>query len=167
MGELVVKIKMNKKGQFYLLTAVILATVLWASLPQHREQTIVRTTFDVLRENFITESPNVINYALSNEKNLTETYKIFVEDFIRYAETKQVEFGVTYLIRTPDYLEVGNYLGEPVKVEVYGEVETLESGELGTYRSAPTATVYIEDTPFRYEFDNDPVQFKALFKQIS
>lgn len=158
---------MNKKGQFYLLTAVILATVLWASLPSQQEETIVRPTFDVLRENFIAESPNVINYALLNEENVTEVFSSFVEEFIRFGETRQVEFGVVYLIRTANGLEVGNFIGEEVKVEVYGVVESLSPGQLGTYPSGPTSTIYLDETPFRYTFNNDPVQFKALFKQIS
>lgn len=159
--------KMHKKGQFYLLTAIILLVVLWSGLPTANEQKIVRSTFELLRDNFITETPYVVNHAISSQGNLSKAYNNFVLSFIDYASSKQVAFGVAYVLKTESKIEVGNYIGGPLTVETNGQLATQQEGEVSQYDLSEKLNLYFGNSTFKYEFASEPVEFKALFRQIS
>lgn len=151
---------MDKKGQFYLITALILLiptyTLLVSQQNFGREKT---TNFDVLSKNYISESRIVINNALYYDNNIYQEIESFTQDFIDYSNTKNIDLKILYMVKNGESLRVVNYLKD---VEITDFNITLKSSETINLNTTNEITIKYEETEYIYEFSNETIEFKAL-----
>ena len=161
--------RLNKKAQFYVLAAILLSTFLFASLTGNARVTDVDESFDSIITNFVTESPHVINHAKFAGLDVSENYNDYVNDFIYYAETKNIRFGVMYLLAgvpSEDKIELVNYIGTDIIVDVHGVPYPLENDGNITINRTNSVSVIYSGTEYQYTLEEKGIDFKALFRNI-
>lgn len=154
----------GKRGQFYILTAIVLISYAFMVI---RPSAVVQEKRDVFKElyqNFISESPVVVNSAIYDGANVSERFSAFAGSYADYAVTKSPNFRFLYILRDGDSMIVGNRLGMSVNVTVGG------SGYNVTDRSVITvspAGVGVDVAGISYSFGIGPeaYQVKSLFRQ--
>lgn len=137
---------MNKRGQIYILVALILALVLYMLMTKTNiiyEHEII-DDFETLSRNYDIEASKFMNSLLSEDKSEGEVeilFDIFTCDFTRYAKNQNPDFSLIYVFEYGENLYIGNYLEQPILVEdtymipgckegtvISGGVEGLEFG---------------------------------------
>jgi len=113
---------MNKRGQVYLLAAIIFAVALYgvSSIVNKVEQKEIRGDFEKLSENYETESARFINSLLGDETiNKFESYSEFTMAFSSYVKAQDPSFGLIYAFSTPedDIVQIGNFLEDDIWVK--------------------------------------------------
>ena len=117
---------MQKRGQIYLLTVIILAFVIYLLYTDTNivKRTILDDDFEELSQNYDVESAKFVNYLLTRsttDQTLTDnSIRSYFEDFTSffksYSKTKNSEFGLLYLFDFRNKLYIGNYLDEDVRI---------------------------------------------------
>jgi len=129
---------MNKKGQFFIFVAVILALVIYVVVSQVNriEEKILLEDFNELSKNYATEAPKQVNDILKGvagnptkdpTTEVNDGLGIFTEDFLDYAKTQDPNIGFVYMYydkNTKQYY-VSNYLSS-------GAIETVEGDSIPT-----------------------------------
>jgi len=111
---------MNKRGQFYILVALIvcfLAFIVVSKANTIQEQ-IALQNFDSFAQNYLEESARVTNEELANQNpDVNSKLSTFTNDFVDYARKKDPNLGVVYIYGEGENLIIKNYLnGETLKV---------------------------------------------------
>ena len=110
---------MNKKGQVYILAAVIIAfliNVLFAETNIVKE-TIIEDDFEEISSNYEIESAKFVNSLIGQDtEKVVNSFASFSSIFSSYAKTKNPEFSLIYLFSYNDGLYVGNFLDEEVSI---------------------------------------------------
>jgi len=84
---------MKKKGQFYLLTTIIIITIIVSLITvsnYSRERSNIK--FNYLGEELEIESEKVLDYGIKNNKNLKELLENFTRDYSDYSDTENSYF---------------------------------------------------------------------------
>ncbi|MEK6861773.1 MAG: hypothetical protein AABY07_07430, partial [Nanoarchaeota archaeon] len=108
---------MNKRGQVYLLAALIIGFILFIVItPSNivRELTI-DDRFEELSKNFEIESAKFINYLIKEEKDVPSSFLNFTILFTSYSKTKNPDFGLIYAFIKDNKLYIGNYLDDQAR----------------------------------------------------
>jgi len=103
---------MNKRGQFYLVIALVLSLTIYGVT--YRVNSIAEPKlwedFNHVSTNYITESVIVANGALGRKGNVTEELRNFSYTFLEYAQKRNPELGLLYVYSDGDEISVRNYL---------------------------------------------------------
>jgi hypothetical protein len=156
---------MNKKAQFYIFVAILLVTYAFAITRPATAPKQTVSAFKSLYENFISESPVVINHALHNSSDVSAVYELFVDDFLQFARTKEPNFRLVYLLVDGDTLVIGNRLKDTINVTANQNPYSLSSGKQLTLDKSDTAELIVNDIRYEFSFDETDVQLKALFRK--
>lgn len=122
---------MDKRGQFFIFVAIILALLVFTLVSKSntiREQVSLEN-FEELSQNYLTESPKVINYAIYSVQSPEDKLSQFSEKFIHnYARNNDPNIGILYAYNNPDpknqKLVIQNLLkGEKVVIDTPGAGE--------------------------------------------
>jgi hypothetical protein len=94
---------MDKRGQFFILGAMILMLALFVLVAKVNtyEEKILLEDFPELTSNYKEEAPRVINDALLNNENPTNSIEGFTESYIAYARTIDPNLGIVYAYKNP------------------------------------------------------------------
>lgn len=112
---------MNKRGQFFIVGAIILALVLFILMTvvnTYREENLLED-FPDLTNNYKTESVKVINDELLNNLNPNPQTKLdtFTEKFVSYARTIDPKLGFVYIYgNDKGQTFIYNYLQESIGI---------------------------------------------------
>jgi hypothetical protein len=105
---------MNKRGQFYIVIALILSLTIYGVT--YRVNTIeepkVWEDFNDVSENYITQTAIVINGALKNKENVSENLDSFSAEYLGYAQKRNPNLGLLYIYSNGDTIALKNYLDE-------------------------------------------------------
>ncbi len=105
---------MNKRGQFYLVIALILSLTIYGVT--YRVNTIeepkVWEDFNEVSENYITQTAVVINGALKNQENVSKNLQNFSASYLGYAQRRNPNLGLLYVYSDGSNVAVKNYLDE-------------------------------------------------------
>ena len=156
MKRLIMK---NKKSQFYIFTAVMLCTYLFALASAISQKVEESNKFEIIKENFAKESPIVINSATYNKLDVSEQFRQFTQDFINYAKTKGSDLEILYLL-VKDNIEINNYLNTEVKINN----NSLNRGENLIVNKTDQVTVEAYNNDYNFDISNEPLQLKALLR---
>lgn len=113
---------MNKKGQVYIIAALIIIAVFFGLMARsnifREEETL--TEFNEISKNYAVESNKFLN-SLINTGNIDvhESFSNFTFLFTSYSKSKNPGFGLIYAYEYNGKIQVGNYLNKPVSVK-YG-----------------------------------------------
>lgn len=151
---------MNKKGQFYLFTMVILLSATFFSLTNNSKVERIDKGYDDVYKNYLREANYVINSARYDGENATARMIEYTDSFISMAHAKSIVFSVFFLIVEEDQMYLVNYLKEPVTITDI----SLELQPGDTY-GGPVLDEFEVDhdgEPFYFNISELPVQFSAL-----
>ena len=84
---------MKKRGQFYLLTTIIIITIIVSLITvsnYSRERSNIK--FFYLGEELEIESEKVLDYGIKNNKNMKELLENFTRDYSNYSNTENSYF---------------------------------------------------------------------------
>ena len=119
---------MNKKGQFYIIIVLIIGISIYGIVSQVNriDQIELFEDFSQLSQNYIQESPKVVDYAIYEGKDVETELPNFTEEFIMLAKKKDPNIGLLYVYADNNSnITFRSYLGETA---VYNTSKT--TGEL-------------------------------------
>ena len=92
---------MNKRGQIFLIAAIIFVMSIYSVAIEYNTIKTYPTPEDYkdLSENYQTEYPKIINFALYNGTNPVEAIDNFTIAFLEEAKKKDPNFGVFYIYK--------------------------------------------------------------------
>jgi len=140
---------MNKRGQFYLIAAVVIIAIIigFVTVSNYSKENVEYTTIYGLEEGLEIESAKVLDYGIYNgldEVNLTNLLRGFTEAYAEYAELEKVFFifGNSENITVAGYSE----LEEEILVDLGGETPSVLKFEKKAYTREEFAGEEIEIT---------------------
>lgn len=159
------KLVSNRKAQFYLFTAIVLIAYAFSiarTEPLVQEET---DAFKELYENFITESPMVINNALYQQANVSEKFEAFASAYADYARTRQPNFRLAYILRSEGNMLVGNRLGLGINATLTNST-SYEISDGSTFTLAPQdIALEVAGISYTFTIGSEAYQVKSLFRQ--
>ena len=163
---------MNKKGQIYLVAALLLGLVIYGLVSEKNflRRFSIEDDFEELSENYQKASSTFINHlvkkSLITELNLDEIeeqYIYFTTSFSSYSKTQNSDFGLIYLF---DYevggnrnFFIGNYLDQEIFISIV-PIQNIDSNTqasdimyLEGCKSQVSATIGFDDFSIGSEID--------------
>jgi len=139
---------MNKKAQFYIITAVVLLVMTYGFFsPKLKYET--DSTFRGLYENYLKEAP-----FAANTGNLED----FTRKFVEYGNTKEPNFGIAYL-----YIQSGDMTAlNMIKKTIYINDRQLEFNNSLVAEKENSTTITFNGNQYVLNTSDSP-QVKALF----
>src|SRR3989344_4558996 len=121
---------MNKKGQIYLLGALIIGFLIFILSVKSNIINLSpsNTEFEDISQNYNLESSRFINMLIkegeTNPSQIEEKFKRFTGIFTQYSKTQNPTFGLIYLLNYENNLYIGNFLDKEITLndEVWDNV---------------------------------------------
>ncbi|HZX12112.1 MAG TPA: hypothetical protein VFE88_01515 [Candidatus Nanoarchaeia archaeon] len=114
-----------KKGQFFIVAAVIVIMVFFTVVAQYNtiKVHVALEDFDELSEQYASEQPIVINEALFGGDSPEAELARFTDRFMDYTSERQPEFGGFYAVTSPDgsVVTIRNFLAGGQSMELTAE----------------------------------------------
>ena len=120
---------MQKRGQIYLLAALIIGFILFTLVAQTNvvKKTIIEDDFEELSKNYERESSYFVNGLLqTNPADFAKKFLKFTVLFTSFSKTKNPEFGLIYAFLYDNHLYVGNYLDTDITLKHYPPPNVLK-----------------------------------------
>jgi len=155
-----IKKRINKKGQFYMITALILCLVTFAAIKSAQKTNIVSSdTFETHVNHLMIESPKVINYALYRNHDVNASFQRFETEYLNYLNAINIELGLIYLINTNNQVMIKNS---------YNGTVTTNSQTIGykqyIWVDEPNKQIVtVDGIDYNFNFTDEPVELKMLF----
>jgi hypothetical protein len=147
------------KAQFYIITAVIFCVILFVLIYTKGVVGSTDTSFKNVYDNYIYESPNVINSAFYENRNITEEFENYTLSFINYAKTKNINLKIFYIINTKSSTYIGNHLGETINLTDL----IISKDDCLTIERINNLSLSYENQTYNYDLSSDEnILFKAL-----
>ena len=110
---------MKKRGQIYILAALILIFVIFILVSQSNviRELVLENDFERLTKNYEAESSRFVNSLLAAKENISDKFLEFTIYFTSYSKTQNPDFGLIYLFDYDNKLHIGNYLNESIKIQ--------------------------------------------------
>ncbi len=156
----------GKQGQFYILTAIVLITYAFTIVRPSAVAQERTDAFKELYQNFISESPVVVNNALYDGANVSERFSAFAGSYADYAVTKSPNFRFLYVLRDGDSMLVGNRLGVSVSVTVGGSSYNVTDRSVIAVSPADVG-VDVAGVSYSIGIGPEAYQVRSLFRQKS
>ncbi len=109
---------MDKKGQVYIIAAILLSVVIFAmaSVSNVAKQEKFKGDFEKLSKNYETEGSRLINTIINTKSNVGEVFKEFTYAFTAYSKTQNPQFGLIYVLDYNGTVHIGNYLKDKITI---------------------------------------------------
>ncbi len=154
---------MNRKGQYYMLLALLLIVYLVASRISEAKTPTPPNSFRQLYENYMTESVKVMNSGIY-DGNLTARFSNFTTAFLEYSRSRSPEFTLVYLLADRELVTVDNRLKETVNVSTSTQSFLVVPGNSTTVSNPQNLTIYLAGAPYQFSF-NETTELKVIFKK--
>lgn len=109
---------MDKRGQIYILAAILFGFVLFmlTSRMNYATEKSIEDDFKELSKNYAVEASKFMNSILGkNDKYVANKFAEFTEDFSRFANNQNPDFGLIFLFPYQNMLYIGNYIDSDIK----------------------------------------------------
>lgn len=163
------KLLFGKKGQFYIITAIILL-VFAAGIASSGSNVIKpKNTLQELKKEFVQESPIVINLAILQKNlttNVTGRYDEFVNNFITYSKTKNAKLDIAYLLAYDNSITVGNYYNNQITANQNGITTIIQSNQVVTLSRTSSINITAGDYVYDFEIENGATTHGIIRKDI-
>lgn len=123
---------MNKRGQIYILVALVLAVVIFSmsQIINITYQKSMESRFESLTENYVSESSKLVNILVANPdlepEQKMDLFINFTTMFTSYAKTVNPDFQIIYAFKSDEETYIGNFLTSNILIEIGGEIQLLE-----------------------------------------
>lgn len=157
-------LKRSRKSQLYLLTAIFLSVL--AFLVAERPMRTAPGSGEplLLYENFVSEAPRVINSALYNDRNMTEDFADFTENFVYHASTKNINLSLFYVLIRGDNMVLSNKMNGKVNVTSPSGEAVLNRGESMSLPASSSVSIEHKGISYPFSIDTDRTGFKLIFR---
>lgn len=111
---------MNKRGQFYIITALILSFALFGVTYASNtiEEPVLFSNFNDVSQNYVAESTKLINNLLvEQDSNIQGELNDFTSEFLNYAKVREPNFEMVYFYSEGDQVHYVNQLSEGIEFE--------------------------------------------------
>ena len=156
----------SKKGQFYILIALLLITYAFQLARQDVPVRKPKDTFQVLYEGYINEGAIVINNAVYEEANVPARLGNFTTNYLVFARSAEPGFRLVYMLKQKDQLAIGNRLGSDLNATVGNSSYILTQNEdrIVPLGNSKTTSLKVAGISYAFGFSSDEMQIKALFR---
>ena len=159
------KLSGAKKGQFYILIALLLISYAFTLTRQDVPTQKPSDSFRLLHEGYSSEGTHIINNAVYEDANITARFANFTNGYLAFARSSEPSFTLAYLLRVGDQLTVGNRLDAALNVTLgNGASYVIGQGAEQTF-SASGATLLAHGAQYVFRFSDGDIQLKALFRK--
>ncbi len=109
---------MNKRGQFYIIIALIISLALFGITYKVNEikEPVLFSDFNDVSENYVSEATKVVNDALEEEGDVLGNVDLFTDRFLEYAKQRNPNLGLLYIYSDGTDIVMDNHLDEPIEV---------------------------------------------------
>ncbi len=153
----------SKGGQYFIVAAVILIILAMGLVASNLIGPRDRHVFAVMRNNFVTESHMAINSAIASDMNIQDSYLGYVVRFREYAESRNIDFDLVYMLLYNDTIVVTNLIGQDIEVITTHQRDDLSHGDVSEFYAERFMEIYLGGTYYSFEFGEDDVQLRAMF----
>ncbi len=110
---------MNKRGQFYLVIAIIISLAVYGVTTRVNsiEEPVLWEDFNDVSENYMTESIFVANNALKNKEDVSDSLDRFTRSFLDYAQQKNPKLTLLYVYGNGTNVTIKSYLDSAAAVQ--------------------------------------------------
>ena len=158
------KSNMNKKGQFYIVAAVILisfaASLISPSFMGSRDRQVLRD----IRDNFVTESSLAISGTAAKGKQIPPEFDDFINKFRDYSSGRNINFNLVSILLVEDEVYVKNYLDETVTIQTAFNSLQLNHTQGANLTATNTIAIVKDNRDYTFVFNENPIQLRALFE---
>jgi len=113
---------MNKRGEIYILAAIILATILYslATTVNYIRQESMDDDFEKISKNYELESSKLINnLLLQDSPDINGSFNVFTLLFTSYSKSQNPSYGIIYTLGFRDdegnsKIQIGNYFDKEI-----------------------------------------------------
>jgi hypothetical protein len=124
---------MNKRGEIYILGAIILATILYslATTINYIKQESLDDDFEKISKNYELESSKLINNLLSQgDEDIKGSFNSFTALFTSYSKSQNPSYGLIYVLSFEDEdnykIQIGNYFDKKIYIEYGQSMEEIQ-----------------------------------------
>ncbi|MBI2550035.1 hypothetical protein HYV83_02540 [Candidatus Woesearchaeota archaeon] len=153
----------SKKGQFYILIALLLISYAFGLTRQDVPIRKSKDAFQLLHEGYVTEGSAIINNAVYEDANVTARFSAFTNDYVAFARSAEPGFRLVYLLKYKGQLTVGNRLDDALNVSV-GSTSYLVGSGSETAVPVAAASFKISGISYDFSFSDEEIQLKAVFR---
>jgi len=118
-------VKKGNKGQFYILTAIVLCSIVFAFATRVADISAPYKKSEFLYENYMQEAYIALNSAILDSKNASERFILFTDDYTEYARTVDSNFSEAVILKSDNLLILNRFL-VPINFSLYSEVEKFD-----------------------------------------
>jgi hypothetical protein len=155
----------GKRGQLYILVAIILLTYAFAiSRPSLAVDPPI-SSFRALRENAMLDGAVVVNNALFRQENVSAVLNVFSGEFSQFAKTRDPNFAFAYFLVDADNLVVISHLRDVAKLTSAGLTVSVEPSGTYTMQKPNVAVLEVGGYSYEYQFSNQQYQLKGFFRK--
>lgn len=140
---------MSRKGQFYIITAVLLIALAFGTVFSAKKIIKSERAFEELRKNYVKESAFAANQ---------DEFEDFTRKFMDYARTKDKNFKLIAVHTTSEEIQVYNAYGKTININ--NEL-SLQDNEAGAVSKTSEVGILTDDDI--YYFDATEGTIKAIF----
>jgi hypothetical protein len=151
---------MNKKAQFYILTALILILIAFGLVQSTKTVQQAKSTFTETTENLARESAIAINQAIYSQEDTDTAYLKFFRNFMTYSRTKDTQFKALYALKQGKTIIIQNEIGETVTIKEKGA--ELENSANTTITAQPTITITYKNSQYPLKFNGNDIELRIL-----
>tara|TARA_Y100000310_G_C20659472_1_gene803874 strand:+ start:149 stop:769 length:621 start_codon:yes stop_codon:yes gene_type:complete len=174
--------KRGKKGQIYILAAIIIGFLLFTIISPINlvHQKITDDDFEELSKNYRIESAKLLNEILNEEERTPQQLEAYFLNFTllftSYSKTKNPDFGIIYAFPFEGQLLIGNYLNQDItfnpggslngcfddvraSVSLMGLQLNVQGIDLATYQDCVTNTAIPPNNQLNFEIFSVPYTF--------
>lgn len=155
---------MNKRGQFYIIGALLLIVYIFIIVPKPTITGPQITAFERLHENYMTDVPVTVNRAVLSAGNSTGSVADYSASYWEYGRTVDPGFGFIAAYKDDTDLWVGNYLDRSVEVTLSGVNQTLEREETLSVTAPSTLQIHIAEISYTFTYEEDK-ELKVIFRK--
>lgn len=157
---------MSKKGQFYILIALLLISYAFALTRQDVPVRKPKDAFQLLHEGYVNEGAMAVNNAVYEDANVPARFANFTSSYLAFARSAEPGFRLAYLLKYKDQLLIGNRLGAELNATVGGSSYLLAQNEdrLVQPVSANRVIMNVAGINYGFSFSSDEIQLKAVFR---
>ena len=140
---------MGKRGEIYILAAIILAVLLYslATTVNYLRQESLDDDFEKISKNYELESTKLINnLLLQDDPDINGTFNIFTVLFTSYSKSQNPSYGLVYTLSFKDNdnknkIQIGNYLDKEILIDINGD-EIEDYSRSGCFEEIPATLTF-------------------------
>ena len=120
---------MKKRGQIFILAALILILVVFLLVSQSNiiRDRLFSDKFEDLTKNYETEGNKLINSVLETQADPSGNFKIFSDNFVDYSTTQDPDIGTLYVLNYETTTSIGIYNMQIQAIDIEPQPDNIQS----------------------------------------